>query len=216
MRTEAGCRLPPCTTRWPTASTPSRPRTAPSSSASSKRPPTALNSCSATVESSSTRLTFSDDEPALTTSTLKRLIRPHPVQDVGWVLAVVARVLAVAQALVVHPLTDVRGLRPESGHAVDHVHDQVEPVEVVEHDHVEGRGRGALLFVTADMDVVVVSAPVREAVDQPRVTVVGEDHRPVGREQCVELRVGHPVRVLAWRLQAHEVDDVHDPHFQVR
>ena len=86
----------------------------------------------------------------------------------------------------------------------------MEAVEVVEHHHVEG-GRGrALLLVAAHVDVVVVGAPVGETVDQPRIAVVGEDHRPAGREQGVELVVGEPVRVLAVRLQAHQVDDIDD------
>ena len=67
------------------------------------------------------------------------------------------------------------------------VHHQVEAVEVVEHDHVERRGGGALLLVAAHVQVVVVGAPVGEPVDQPRVAVVGEDDRPVGGEERVEL-----------------------------
>jgi hypothetical protein len=74
-----------------------------------------------------------------------------------------------------------------AGHAVDHVDHEVEAVEVVEHHHVERRRRGALLLVAAHVDVGVVRAPVGEPVDQPRVAVVGEDHRLVGREQRVEL-----------------------------
>jgi hypothetical protein len=38
---------------------------------------------------------------------------------------------------------------------------------------------GALLFVAADVDVVVVGAAIGEAVDQPRVGVEGEDDRLV-------------------------------------
>ena len=65
--------------------------------------------------------------------------------------------------------------------------DEVEAVEVVEHDHVERRRGRALLLVAAHVEVVVVRAPVGEPVDQPRVAVIGEDDRPVGREQRVEL-----------------------------
>ena len=66
---------------------------------------------------------------------------------------------------------------PRRGHPVDHVHDQVEPVEVVQHHHVERRGRGALLVVAADVDVVVVGPAVGQPVDQPRVPVEGEHDR---------------------------------------
>ncbi len=103
-----------------------------------------------------------------------------------------------------------------SGHAVDHVDYEVEAVEVVEHHHVERRRGGALLLVAAHVDVVVVGAPVGETVDQLRVAVVGEDHRAPGGEQRVELLLGESVRVLDVGLQAHQVDDVDDPHLQLR
>ena len=75
----------------------------------------------------------------------------------------------------------------KSGHAVDHVDDEVEAVEVVEHDHVERRRRRALFLVAAHVQVRVVGAAVGEPVDQPRIAVVGEDDRPVAREERVEL-----------------------------
>ena len=107
------------------------------------------------------------------------------------------------------------GALGEAGDAVDDVDDEVEAVEVVEHDHVERRRRRALLLVAAHVQVRVVAAPVGEPVDQPRVAVVGEDDRPRGREERVELGVGEAVRVLALRLQPHQVDDVDDPHLQL-
>ena len=41
-----------------------------------------------------------------------------------------------------------------------------------------------------------VGALVGQAVDQPRVPVVGEDDGPVAREERIELGIGQPVRVL--------------------
>ncbi len=103
---------------------------------------------------------------------------------------------------VVHALAQTRGLRPQVRDPVDDVDDEVVPVEVVEHDHVERRRRRALLLVAAHVDVRVARAAVGEAVDEPRVAVVGEDDRPVGGEQGVELAVGQAVRVLRWRPAA--------------
>ena len=107
------------------------------------------------------------------------------------------------------------GPAAELGYPVDHVHHQVEAVHVVEHEHVERRRRRALLLVAADVEVGVAVAAVGEAVDQPRVAVVGEDHRAVGGEERVELAVGQAVRVLGGLLQPHQVDDVDDAHAQV-
>src|ERR1035437_1255773 len=74
--------------------------------------------------------------------------------------------------------------------AVDHVHDQVEAVEIVEHDHVEGSRGRALLPVAPGVEIVVVGPPVAEAVDQPRIAVVREDDRAIAGEDGVELGVG--------------------------
>src|SRR4051794_26855443 len=174
MRTAARNVVPPWTTRWPTASAVPRSRNAASTSASSKRPPDAARSCHPTTRSSpassrSLRLL----EPALTTSTCTS-VGPDPVAHVRRVLAVLTGVLPVPQPFVHHLLPHVRGPAAEARDPVDDVHDEPEPVEVVEHDHVERRGRRPLLLVPADMEVGVVGAPVGQPVDQPRVAVVGE------------------------------------------
>ena len=211
MTTGSTKRSPPCTTRCPTASA-ARPRSS-----------TAVDSSASTTWS--LRLV----EPALTVRTARRqpgarapptgappALRPaSPVADLGPVVADLAGVRAVAQPLVDHVLPDVRGALAESWDAVDHVDHEVEAVEVVQHDHVERRRGRPLLLVAAHVEVRVVRAPVGQAVDQPRVAVVGEDDRPARREERVELGIGQPVRMLALRLQAHQVDDVHDAHLQV-
>src|SRR5512143_2711275 len=111
-------------------------------------------------------------DPALTVSTCKRLAGigswawvaggaggfarvplrlPAPFPNIRRVVAYLARVGTVAQALVEHLLAQLGGLLAEAGHPVDHVVDQPEAVEVVEHDHVEGRRGRSLLLVAADM-----------------------------------------------------------------
>src|SRR5258708_26812924 len=136
MRTGSGWRGPPCTTRCPTASTPAIAWIAASGLAPSTCPPVASNSCSSLTSSSGpTTLTLSELDPALTTRT-RILVRPLPVRDVGRVFAVVARVLAVLQALVDPVLAGVRPLRAEAGHAIDHVPHQGGAVQVGEDVHV--------------------------------------------------------------------------------
>ena len=104
----------------------------------------------------------------------------------------------------------------ERRHAVDHIDDEVVAIEVVEHDHVEGRGRRAFLLVSADVDVGVIGAPVRQTMNQPGVAVVREYHGPVFRENLVELRIGQTVRMLVRRLEPHEVNHVHHPDRELR
>ncbi len=85
----------------------------------------------------------------------------------------------------------------------------MEAVDVVEHAHVEGRGRRALFLVAAHVDVVVVVAPVSEPVNEPRIAVEGEDDRHADRKELVELLVGQAMRMLGLRLQGHQVHHVH-------
>src|SRR5689334_1021916 len=65
------------------------------------------------------------------------------------------------------------------------------------------------------MEVVVVAPAVREAMDQPWISVIREHDWTVEREESVELLVRKTVRMLTWILQSHEVDDVDDPHLQI-
>ena len=78
---------------------------------------------------------------------------------------------------------------PACGNAVNDVHYEVEAVQIVQHRHVERRGDGALFLVAANVDVVVVGAAVGEPVDQPRVSMEGEDDRLVLGEELVEIHV---------------------------
>ena len=142
-------------------------------------------------------------------------MRPGPAADLRVVLAVLARIRARLQSPLDELLAKPGGLGSEPRHPVDDVDGEVEAVEIVEHDHVERRRGRSFLLVAADVQVPVVRPPVREAVDQPRIAVVREDDRPVGREDRVELRVGQAVWVLGVRLEAHQVDDVDDADHQV-
>ena len=111
---------------------------------------------------------------------------PVPVADFRHVFAVFADPglvagdgLAVALAGFVHPVAQARD-------AADGVEGELVAVHVVEHHHVEGGGGGAFFLVAAHVQVGVVVAAVGEAVDQPRVAVIGEDDGFVAGEQRIE------------------------------
>src|SRR5712691_2578894 len=177
----------------------------------------------------STMLPFSELEPTFRMRTRTRLsslgrwgragwgrsVGPGPVEHVRFVLAVIPGVLPVAEPLVHHVLADVRGARTESGNPVDHVDHQVESVQVIEHHHVEGRRGRALLFVSADVQVAVIRPPVGQTMDQPGISVIGEDHRPVRSEERVELGIGEAVRMLGFGLEFHQVYDVDNSNLQI-
>ena len=109
-----------------------------------------------------------------------RLVRPAPSSNLRHVLAVLADITRVLDQLVAELLLDVCiGHRAEVGDAVDDVDREMEAVEPVEDDHVEGRRRRAFLLEAAHMHVVVVGALVGETMDQLGIAVIGEDHRLV-------------------------------------
>jgi len=89
----------------------------------------------------------------------------------------------VLQELVADRLQGVGCARAKGGHAVDDIGDEVKPVEVVQHNPVEWGGRRAFFRVTAHMQVVIVRAPIRQAMDEQRITMKGKDDRLVGREE---------------------------------
>ena len=90
------------------------------------------------------------------------LLAPPPVGDFRHVVAVLANVVLVLDQLVAQRLLEVGRPSAKLRQSVDHVHDQVEAVQVVQDHHVErGCGR-ALLLVAAHVHVLVVGAAVGE------------------------------------------------------
>src|SRR5260370_36257217 len=85
-------------------------------------------------------------------------IGPAPVPNFRHVLAVLVDVVPVLDQLVAKALLGVRGPAPESRHAFDDVHRQMEAIEPVEHGHVERGGRGSFFNEPADMNVIMVPA----------------------------------------------------------
>ena len=114
------------------------------------------------------------------------------VQHVGQVLAGLARVGAVAQALVDHLLAQVRLPRASPGtRSITSITRWKRSMSL---SMTMSKGVVVAVLLAAHVDVAVVRAPVGQAVDEPGVAVVGEDDRPVGREERVELGVGQAVR----------------------
>src|SRR5678815_2522161 len=79
----------------------------------------------------------------------RRCSVPLPVLDLRQVLAVAGDVLAMLDQLVAHALAQMRRVSSQSGDAIDHAFDEMKPVELVQHCHVERRRRGAFFLVAA-------------------------------------------------------------------
>ena len=108
-----------------------------------------------------------------------------------------ANVMVVLDQFVEQLLLEICRFRGKPGHALEHIHHEVPAVQVVQDGHVEGRGDRALLLLAVHVEIVVVAAPIGQAVDQRWVPVPGKDHRLVGGEHLVEVGIIQAMRVQA-------------------
>src|SRR5919204_3281100 len=226
---------PPWTTRCPTASTAgSRCSTARASAACRPGSCSAHDSvpCTATASvAASSTAHLSELEPALSTSTrvmctsdvlLDRGLRGHPGQadarsascprPVADLRHVFQMLLRVRDGLLDQrfQLDDQpRDLRAEARCAAQRLARQVIAAHPIEHDHVEGGGRGALLGEAAHVEALRVDTPMDDLVDRTLVAVEGEDNRLVGGEQLHERRLVHPVGMELGREECHRIHHVH-------
>src|ERR1700677_1190797 len=139
---------------------------------------------------------------------------PLPIPNLREVLAVLIDVMLVLDEFVLHLLFKVGAPGTQVWQAIDDVLHEMKAVEVILHPHVEGGGDGALFLVAADVQVAVGSA-VGQPVNEPRVTMKAKDDVLVAREERIVIRFAQSVRVLAGRLELHEIDDIDHADFQV-
>src|SRR5436305_345057 len=88
------------------------------------------------------------------------------------------------------------------------------PTDLIEHDHIEGRGGRSLFVKPAHMETSRIGTSVNECVDSSLIAVKGEHDGLVCGEEFCEGGVIESVRVNIWRVQGHQVDDVHHAHLQ--
>src|ERR1700722_12039091 len=106
--------------------------------------------------------------------------RPAPVADLRQVVAMLTDVELVAFHVSPIPRSRLLNLIAQPRNPPDGVKCQLEAIEIVQYDHIERRGRGALVAVTTNVDIVMVMSPVGQFVNHGRVAVEGEDHRSIG------------------------------------
>jgi hypothetical protein len=109
-------------------------------------------------------------------------------------------VLLVVDELLATGLLRVRRTPPEAWHTVDDVGHEVKAIQVVQHYHVERRRRSPFLFVTAHVQIPMISSAIRQPVNEQRIRVIRKDVWLVGREEHVEILVAETMRVFALRL----------------
>src|SRR5713226_9631841 len=101
--------------------------------------------------------------------------------------------LVVLDELVAQELLEMRADALQARDPVDNVTCKVKSVQIVEDGHIERSGRCSLLFVSADVEIVMIGAPVGQTMDQPWIAVVCKDDRLVDGEYGVEVTIGKSV-----------------------
>ena len=140
---------------------------------------------------------------------------PFPVANLGQVVTVLCDIAPVIEQFITDGLLSVSGPCAHLGHAVDHIADQSEAIQLIAHAHVKRRRGRALFLVSAHMEVLMVGAPVSEAVNQPRVAVkakmMGLSVVKIASNWSWEVRADVPRR-----LNLHRFDDIDHPNLQLR
>src|SRR6185312_12987417 len=111
---------------------------------------------------------------------------PTPVPYLRQILAVLADVKLVTFHRA--PVTVCRCLLLllKPWYPADDVECQLVAVQVVQHDHVEGRRRRPLIPKPTHVKIVMVMPPISQPVDHSRIAVERKDHWLVAREHCIE------------------------------
>src|ERR1700720_1353957 len=82
--------------------------------------------------------------------------RPAPVANLRQVVAMLADVELVAFHIGPIPRRRLLDLIAQPRNTCDGIECELEAIEIVQDDHVERCGRGALVAITTDMDIVMV------------------------------------------------------------
>ncbi len=78
---------------------------------------------------------------------------------------------------------------PKPWHPINHILNKVEAIQIVADSHVKGRSGGSFFLIPSDVEILVVRPTVGQTVDEPGVTVIGEDDRLIAGEEGVKLPI---------------------------
>src|SRR5579871_5490501 len=143
------------------------------------------------------------------------LVGPAPSRDLRGVDAMFVCVPAAGDLTVAELLLGMCADALQSGDAVDGVDGKAEAVGFVVDRQLHRRIDVTFFLVAAHMQVLVVSAPVGQSMDQPRISMEIEDDRLVRREQGVEVLIGKSVRMLRAGLEFEKIDHVDEANLEV-
>src|SRR5688572_468582 len=98
-------------------------------------------------------------------------IRPFPLIDLGLIDAVLVGVVLALDLHITQYLLGVGAGSLQGGYAVDDVDGDAEAVDLILDGQIERRVDVALFFVAAHVQVVVIGAPVGQAMNEPGIAM---------------------------------------------
>src|SRR5947208_6070462 len=116
-------------------------------------------------------------------------VRPLPVADLWQIIPVLDDVLLMFNEFIADRLLHISSDVCKFRDAVDDISYQVEAVQIVPDDHVERSRRCALFFVPSNVKIRMVSSPISETMNEPRIAVERKDDRFVEREERIEFLI---------------------------
>ena len=87
-------------------------------------------------------------------------MRPFPIANLKHILAMASHIAPMLDELVPQELFEMPGDVPQPLDPIEDIARQVKPVELIEHRHIERRGRGAFFLVTSNVEIRVICSPV--------------------------------------------------------
>ena len=143
---------------------------------------------------------------------------PTPISNCGFqhILAVFFYIEFVIQQPVADQLLGVGCAGSQAWYAIDDIARQMKPVEIIHYHHVERSCGRPFLLVPPDMQVFMISSPICETMNQPWISVIGKDDGLVFCEKYIEILITQSMRVLALRLQGHQIDNIDNAYFKAR
>ena len=94
----------------------------------------------------------------------------------------------------------MRADAPQLWDPVHYITGKVKAIQIIHHGHIKGSCGSALFFIAAHMEIVVTMAAIAQPVNEPRISVIGEDYRFVGSEHGIKFGIGESVGMFTLRL----------------
>ena len=111
-----------------------------------------------------------------------------------------ARILFVLDEFAPQKLPEVVTDTLQFWNPINHVTGKVKAIQIIHHGHIKGSSCSALFFVTVNVKVVVTMSPIAQSMNEPWISVIGEDHGLICGEDGIEFGIREPVGMFTARL----------------